>query len=91
MYINSRYADGHIEPDTTPAGDAVLVVDRAWPRYAPDHYTYRWKAGDRIDRVSSGLGMPRLRWTQIMDINPQLVIPTAIQPGTIIRIPRMTQ
>ena len=88
MYINSRYADGHVAQTLTKSGDPVFVVTRTWPPALPDHMVYRWKVGDRIDRVASALNIPRTKWTVIMDANPGIAVPTAIVPGTVIRIPR---
>jgi hypothetical protein len=88
MYINSRYADGHVTQAVTKGGDAVFVVTRTWPSSVPNYLVYRWMAGDRIDRVASALNIPRTKWSVIMDANPSLAVPTAIQPGTVIRIPR---
>jgi len=50
---------------------------------------YRWSDGDRIDTLAYRLlGDSRLYW-RIMDLNPQILDPTGIQPGTSIVVPRV--
>lgn len=88
MYINSRYADGHVYKAVTKDSNQVFVVSRTWPAPIADYLVYRWKSGDRIDRVASALNIPRTKWSVIMDANPTIGIPTVITPGTVIRIPR---
>lgn len=87
MYLNSRYANGQII-NGAHKDIVVQVVTRTFPAFREDYNVYRWKAGDRIDIVASNLGLPRLSWYQILDINPELTSPTMIQPGMIIRVPR---
>lgn len=49
---------------------------------------YRWSDGDRIDSLAFKLlGDSRLYW-RIMDLNPWILDPTAITPGTLILVPR---
>jgi nucleoid-associated protein YgaU len=48
------------------------------------HY---WVETDRLDNLSLRyLGKPNL-WWRIADINPELVDPFSIEPGTPLRIP----
>lgn len=49
---------------------------------------YQWSAGDRIDSLAFKLlGDSRLYW-KIMDLNPWILDPSAITPGTMIWVPR---
>lgn len=48
---------------------------------------YTWKAGDRPDLVAyETLGNSQLWWA-IFDINPEIIYPLNVEPGTIVRIP----
>jgi hypothetical protein len=87
MYLNSRYANGQVLVGKH-GSSVVQTVSRTFPDIRDDYLVYRWKAGDRIDIVASGLGLPRLSWYKIMDANPEIPCPTMIQPGSVIRIPR---
>jgi nucleoid-associated protein YgaU len=50
---------------------------------------YTWTVGDNLDYLAAVfLGNPKL-WWQIMDINPTISNPLEIEPGTVIRIPRI--
>lgn len=87
MYLNSRYANGAVAMGKH-GSSIVQVVSRTFPDIRDDYLVYRWKAGDRIDMVASGLGLPRLNWFKIMDANPEIPSPSMLQPGAVIRIPR---
>lgn len=86
MFLNSRYANGEVLMGEHH-DKVVYLATRRFPGVS-DYLLYRWKAGDRIDIVASGLGLPRLEWYQIMDANPDIPSPTMIKPGSVIRIPR---
>jgi hypothetical protein len=94
MYVDSRYAN----PITTPEGvipkawDAHrqayhIMILRNWPTYATKFYTYEWKDGDRLDLIANKfLGNPQF-WWKIMDLNPEVINPTQISAGTLLRLP----
>lgn len=86
MYLNSRYSDGEVLPARKEL-DIVYVVRREFPP-AQEFVLYRWKMGDRIDMVAAAVGIPRLRWWEIMDANPEIPSPTMIPYGSLIRIPK---
>jgi nucleoid-associated protein YgaU len=88
IYTDSRYATGKISYINDSRLDSnQLSVYRAFPSLTSKFLTYTWTSEDRIDVVSSEfLGSPNL-WWKIMDINPEVVDPFAIAPGTVIRIP----
>lgn len=53
----------------------------------PSVSVYRWTAGDRIDSLAYRmLGDSRLYW-RIMDMNPTILDPSDIAPGTWIWVP----
>lgn len=90
LYRNSRYAD----PNTR---DEILVDDagnryRTLYRYPEVSGTlsvsyYVWRAGDRIDKLASEhLGSPDLYY-RILDLNPEIIDPHHIEPGTKVRLP----
>jgi len=94
IYSDSRYSN----PVTNPNGalpkawDAKrqeyhIVIRRNWPTYSTKFYIYEWKDGDRLDNLANKfLGNPQF-WWKIMDLNPEIINPTAITPGTLLRFP----
>jgi hypothetical protein len=87
MYLNSRYVNGPVYASSLN-DEVVYTVQREFPQPV-DYILYKWRPGDRIDWVASSLGIPRLQWWKVMDANPDLRSPTMIQPGQVIRIPRV--
>jgi nucleoid-associated protein YgaU len=64
-------------------------VYRKFPGSVAISYTdYTWVDGDRIDFLSAVYLKNSFSWWQIMDINPEIIDPFNIRPGTVIRIPR---
>jgi nucleoid-associated protein YgaU len=88
IYTDSRYATGSIKyVNDSRLNQNQLAVYRAFPVATYKFMTYTWTSEDRIDLVASEfLGSPNL-WWKIMDINPEVVNPFAIDPGTVLRIP----
>jgi hypothetical protein len=90
VYKNSRYYEGdaqQIKNKTT--GRYNWTVYRGFPESKRISYIdYTWVDGDRLDYLASVYLSDARRWWEIMDINPELVDPFAISPGTIIRVPR---
>jgi hypothetical protein len=88
IFLDSRYADGTI----FKAWDARkqeyhLTVFRQWPTYVQSFFIYESVQGDRLDNLATRyLGNPEL-WWQILDINPEVIDPFIIEPGTQLRIP----
>lgn len=65
----------------------IRDIDRQIPRRR--HRSVVWTQGDRIDYLAHvHLGSAHL-WYRIMDMNPHVSDPNAIEPGTLLRIPRM--
>lgn len=91
IFYDSRYADeGSVRFTAYDSRDAKYkkTVFRQWPSYETRYFYYDWVETDRIDLLAlEFLGNSSL-WWQIMDINPQILNPFSIEPGTRIRIPR---
>jgi nucleoid-associated protein YgaU len=88
IFVDSRYADGWVYvANDARTGSYQNTVRRTFPTKTNRFHTYTWLAGDRIDQVSYlFLGDPAV-WWKIMDINPEIVNPFSITPGTVLRIP----
>ena len=86
IYLDSRYADGPLfKAYDSRTNTYELTVFRSFPSYRVNYFSYTWV--DRLDRVAlQFLGAPTL-WWQIMDINPEIIDPLNIPPGTVLRIP----
>ena len=88
IYLDSRYATGIL----FKAWDARknqynLSVFRKFPSYKQNFYHYEWTAIDRLDLLANKfLGNANL-WWMIMDINPEIIDPNDIAPGTVLRVP----
>jgi hypothetical protein len=83
----SRYTQGTLlrMPDSegTYNISVLRTVSAAYGRYS----LYVWQAGDRPDLVAyETLGSSELWWS-IFDINPEIIYPLNIRPGTVVRIP----
>ena len=89
IYLDSRYADGSLFMAKEPkSGDYMLTIFRVFPQYGITYYWYEVTENDRIENISTKtLGKPEF-WWQIMDINPEILNPFEITPGTQLRIPR---
>lgn len=88
IYLDSRYADGVLQK-TWHAGkrNYQLVVTRQWSSYVQSFFVYEWVEGDRLDILANKyLGNPG-SWWEILDINPDIINPLEIAPGTQLRIP----
>lgn len=92
IHYNSRYASGRlltIREDVRPLmnGTSKFVL-RSFPQEITGTYaTYEWRDGDRLDRVAEFFLKDPLRWWEIMDINPDIMHPSDIKPGQVIRVP----
>ena len=88
IYLDSRYADGPLFKAEDPRSTHyVQTVFRQWPSYSSTFVLYEVNEIDRIEGIATKfLGNPEL-WWQIMDINPEIINPFEILPGTLLRIP----
>lgn len=90
IYLDSRYVDGTVFKAYDSRNNSYqLTVFRNFPIYTVGYFMYEWVETDRIDDIAlQFLGKPEF-WWQIMDINPEVLDPFNIEPGTLIRIPRV--
>lgn len=88
IFSDSRYSDGELLKSLDARKGLINVsVTRTFPSSQVPFFYYTWNSSDRIDLVAlSLLGDPEL-WWEIMDLNPEIINPMGILPGTIIRIP----
>ena len=88
IFLDSRYADGRIFKAYDGRTDNYqLAVRREWPTYVQNYFIYEWVSTDRLDTLASKfLGNPEM-WWRILDINPEVIDPMLIAPGTQLRIP----
>lgn len=88
IYLDSRYADGPLfkayDGRTTRT---VTSIYRTWPVLASRFLVYEVNEVDRIENLAVHfLGKSEL-WWKIMDLNPEVLNPFDIPPGTMLRIP----
>lgn len=88
IYLDSRYADGPLfKAMDARNGHYYVTVMRRFPTYAVKFFWYEWVATDRLDDLAArSLGNPEF-WWQILDLNPEILDPFDIAPGTQLRIP----
>lgn len=88
IYSDSRYADGNIfKANDSRKQNISVTVFREFPTEISNFFHYSWSDTDRIHDVADRfLGDAEL-WWKIMDYNPEVINPTFITPGTLIRIP----
>ena len=88
IYLDSRYVDGTVfKAYDARTATYQLTVFRNFPTYSTSFFIYEWVETDRIDDIAlQFLGKSEL-WWQIMDINPEILDPLNIPPGTQLRIP----
>ena len=89
IFLDSRYSDATItKVYDSRTGSYQLTAYRLWPTVTARFFYYEWKETDRLDTLAlRHLGKPHL-WWKIMDLNPEVIDPTSILPGTQLRIPR---
>jgi len=88
IYLDSRYADGTlVKTWHAKKNQYDLVVLRQWSNYVQSYFIYEWVEGDRLDNLANRyLGNPA-SWWEILDINPSILNPFNIAPGTQLKVP----
>jgi hypothetical protein len=88
IFLDSRYNDAILSKVSDSRTDTYqLTAFRQFPSYKVKFFHYDWVETDRWDLISLRyLGNPSF-WWQILDINPEILDPLEIKPGTQIRIP----
>lgn len=94
--LDSRYANGHYTRSLPnprksrlghPADSPPVVLRAGKPRSTGASVGYIWTVGDRWDNIADMFGIPKTDWWMLMDANPQIEFPFAMQPGMVINIP----
>jgi hypothetical protein len=92
IFLDSRYADARLYKswdNRINKQEYHITIRREWPTYVVSFFFYEWVETDRLDLLANKfLGNSEL-WWQILDINPQIIDPLIITPGTQIRIPNV--
>lgn len=85
----SRYYDGPLAQTQHKYTDQyVISVFRKFPTSKEVTYiSYIWKDGDSLSRISEDFGVGAKFWWEIMEINPEILDPFDITPGTVLRVP----
>ena len=88
IFLDSRYVDGPLyKAKNARTNKYDITVLREFPAYQVSFFTYPGVETDRLDVLAlKYLGSSEL-WWQILDINPEILDPFDITPGTSIRIP----
>lgn len=88
IWPQSRYTQGTIVRMPDSEGTYNVSVLRTVSAQIKNFTLYSWKSGDRPDLVAyRQLGNSQLWWA-IFDINPEIIYPLNILPGTLVRIPK---
>lgn len=64
-----------------------VTAMRVFPQLSTEFFWYTWRSSDRIDQLAQDLLGDGNSWWKIMDINPDVLNPFNIAPGTQIRVP----
>jgi prophage DNA circulation protein len=88
IFLDSRYVDGTLfKAWHANKQEYHLTVFREYPDLIQSYFIYEWIETDRLDLLAiKFLGNSGL-WWQILDMNPEIINPQTIKPGTQIRIP----
>lgn len=89
----SRYYDGPLtQIPHKYTGAYTIGVFRKWPGSSKVNYVeHIWVDGDSLGSLAEQYGDGAKYWWEIMEINPEIVNPLSITPGTLIRVPYGTQ
>lgn len=85
----SRYYDGPLaQTQHKYTNQYIISVFRKFPQSKQVSYIqYTWKEGDSLARIAKNYGVGPKYWWEIMEINPEIMDPFAIEPGTVLRVP----
>ena len=88
IYLDSRYVDGTLfKGKDARTNTYVNTVYRNWPNYGKKTFLYEVTEVDRIENISVKFLGNATFWWKIMDLNPEVLDPFNIAPGTLLRIP----
>ena len=85
----SRYYNGPLAQTKAKYTDQyVISVFRKFPTSKQVTYIeYTWKDGDTLASIANTYGVGPKYWWEIMEINPEILDPFEILPGTVLRVP----
>lgn len=81
---SSRYLSGLIRTDP---GSQTVMVNRRFPFGPTGTVDHIWSDADRLDLLASRFLGNGEYWWKILDLNPFITDPSAIRPGTVLRMP----
>jgi hypothetical protein len=88
IFLDSRYVDGKIyKAFDSRSNTYELTVNREFPSYTATFFLYDWVETDRLDNLALRYVGASNLWWKILDINPEILDPFSIAPGTQLRIP----
>lgn len=86
----SRYANSSLVTETINGDDIRFITPSSAVPYTFSFVYHVWTGTDRLDNVADAyLGNPNV-WYLIGFANPQIINWFSIEPGTIIRIPKIS-
>ena len=85
----SRYYDGPLlQTKNKYTTDYVISVFRSFPQSDVVNYiSHIWQEGDTLAGLAETYGTGAKYWWEIMDVNPEIIDPFGIEPGTVIKVP----
>ena len=85
----SRYYDGAlVQSPNKYTGAYEISVFRKFPKSIQVKYvSYTWVDGDSLGQIAKNYNIGSKYWWEIMEINPEILDPFNIAPGTVLRIP----
>lgn len=90
IYTDSRYASGNIvKTYDAKRANYNITAFREFPSQSASFYYYTWVENDRIDQIANEFLGSSDMWWVLMDFNPEIINPSNIQVGTVIRIPNV--
>lgn len=87
IFEGSRYSTSKVAAVPDAAGVYHATIYPRSPLASFRYQVYRVKFGDRMETIAAvALGDSEL-WWRVAQLNPELLYPNDLEPGTIIRIP----
>ena len=87
IVLGSRYQDEAIIATPLPTGEVRQSVFRTSTLNETGNRYHVWRSSDRPDQVSEKFLGNGDQWWRIMDLNPEVLDPFNIEPGTLLTIP----
>lgn len=85
---DSRYATGDLTTVTLPDGSGNVMLTPAPVNLAGiAFFYYTVQGGDRIDVLAAQYLGDAAKWWTIIDMNPEVLWPTDLIPGDVLRMP----